>query len=112
MEIPVEVRLLGLAIRRMSVSQLAEGLPCRFTGYRIREEFRYEETLNGIDHLGGRAFLLGRWIRSDRSGSGNITDTGWETGPVWNLDRGSDFRWGIGGSNQRERDYGADEVGP
>ncbi len=39
MEIPVEVSLLGLVMRRVSVLQLAERLPCRITGYRIREEF-------------------------------------------------------------------------
>jgi len=39
MEIPVEVRLLGLAIRCVFVSQLAERLPCRIMGYRISEEF-------------------------------------------------------------------------
>ena len=39
MEIPVEVCLLGLVMRRVSVLQLAERLPCRITGCRIREEF-------------------------------------------------------------------------
>ena len=39
MEIPVAVRLLRLAIQCVSVSQLAEGLPSRITGYQIREEF-------------------------------------------------------------------------